>query len=144
MFGRELRSELIGDYVVKRRQMETFLIIGVGAVLGANLRYWVSIWAAQHFGVPFPWGTLIINFTGSCLLAVFLAYAAKHTSLDPRYRLLIATGFCGGYTTFSTYANDSVALSRAGDWVGALGNILGSNLLCLAGVVIGLIIGNLL
>ncbi len=122
--------------------METILMIGIGAVIGANLRYFVSLWAAQQFGTTFPWGTLIINFTGSALLAVFLAFLANHTGVDPRYRLLIATGFCGGYTTFSTYANDSVALFRAGDWIGAVGNVLGSNLICIAGVVVGLLIGS--
>ena len=125
-----------------RRHLETFLIVGLGGIIGANLRYVVSVWAVGQFGSAFPWGTLIINLTGSTLLAVFLAWAANRTTLDPRVRLLIATGFFGAYTTFSTYANDSVALLRAGDWIGMVGNVLGTNALCLVGALIGLVIGS--
>ena len=121
--------------------METFLIIGLGAVLGANLRYLVSVWAVGQFGSGFPWGTLIVNLAGSFLLAVFLAWAANHTSLDPRIRLLVATGFFGAYTTFSTYANESIALFQAGDWIGAAGSVLGTNGLCLLGSLVGLALG---
>jgi CrcB protein len=124
-----------------RRQVETFLIIGLGGFVGANLRYVISVWAVEHLGASFPWGTLIINFTGSLLLAVFLAWAANRTPLDPRMRLLVATGFFGAYTTFSTYANESVALLQAGDWIGGVGNILGTNATCILGAVIGLAIG---
>lgn len=125
-----------------RRRVETFLIIGLGAVLGANLRYLVSVWAVGQFGAGFPWGTVIINVTGSCLLAVFLAWAANHTTLDPRLRLLVATGFFGGYTTFSTYANESITMFGMGNWLGAIGNIVGTNLVCLVSVVAGLAIGS--
>ena len=98
-----------------RRKLETFLIIGLGGIIGANLRYLVSVWAVGRFGSAFPWGTLIINLTGSALLAVFLGWAANRAALDPRVRLLIATGFFGAYTTFSTYANDSIALLKTDD-----------------------------
>ncbi len=125
-----------------RRRVETFLIIGLGAVLGANLRYLVTVWAVEQFGVGFPWGTLVINVAGSFLLAVFLAWGANHTTLDPRVRLLVATGFFGAYTTFSTYANDSIAMIGMGNWLGAVGNIVGTNLVCLIGVVAGLAIGS--
>jgi CrcB protein len=127
---------------IKRQRVETFLLIGLGGIIGANLRYWVSLWAADHFGKLFPWGTLIINFSGSCLLAVFSAWAVKHTTLDPRIRLLVAVGFFGAYTTFSTYANESIALLQSGDWIGGLGNVLGTNLLCLFGVIVGLASGS--
>jgi len=86
----------------------------------------------------FPWGTLLINFSGSFLLAAFLGWSAHRINVDPRLRLLVATGFFGAYTTFSTYANESVALWQAGNWLGALGNVLGTNLVCLAGVLLGL------
>ncbi len=125
-----------------RRRVETLLIIGLGGFLGANLRYLISVWAVGQFGASFPWGTLIINLTGSCLLGLFLAWAANHTALDPRIRLLIATGFFGAYTTFSTYANESMALFQAGDWIGGLGNVLGTNALCLVAALIGLGIGS--
>jgi len=121
--------------------METFLIIGLGGFIGANLRYLVSIWAVGQFGASFPWGTFIINFSGSCLLAVFIAWSGRHAPLDPRVRLFLAVGFFGAYTTFSTYANESVALLQAGNWIGVLGNILGTNLVCIMGAIIGLSVG---
>ncbi len=126
---------------ITRQQIETFLIIGLGGVIGANVRYWVSGWAADHLGQIFPWGTLIINFTGSALLGVFNGWATNHTPLDPRIRLLIAIGFFGAYTTYSTYANESVALLRGSDWIGAVGNILGTNLLCIGGALLGTVFG---
>ena len=122
--------------------METFLIIGIGGFIGANVRYWVAGWAIEHFGRLFPWGTLIINFTGSALLGVFLAWAGNRSTLDPRVRLLVAVGFFGAYTTFSTYANETVTLLQAGDWAGVLGNVLGSNLLCILGAIVGVAIGS--
>jgi CrcB protein len=122
--------------------VETLLIIGLGGFVGANLRYMVSVWAAERFGVGFPWGTLIINFTGSLLLALFLAWLNNHVTIDPRWRLFIAVGFFGAYTTYSTYANETVALMQANDWIGALGNILGTNLVCIVGALVGLALGN--
>jgi CrcB protein len=126
---------------ITRRQLETFIIIGIGAMIGANLRFWISGWIAQSLAQTFPFGTLAINFTGSLVLAVFTGWATNHAGIDPRLRLLVAIGFCGGYTTFSTYANESVALLQAGDWIGALSNILGTNLICIIAVIIGLVVG---
>jgi CrcB protein len=126
---------------ITRRQLETFIIIGIGAVIGANLRFWLSGWVAQTLGQTFPFGTLLINFSGSLALAVFTGWAANHVGIDPRLRLLVAIGFCGGYTTFSTYANESIALLQAGNWIGALSNMLGTNFICLIAVIIGLAVG---
>lgn len=126
----------------KRRQLETLLLIGIGGFIGANVRYMVSNWAAARFGQTFPIGTLLINVTGSCLLGLFLGWAANHITLDPRVRLFVAVGFFGAYTTFSTFANESVALLRAGDWLGTLVNVLGTNVLCIIGALVGLLVGS--
>jgi CrcB protein len=120
--------------------IQRILIIGLGGFVGANARYWVSGWAADRFGATFPWGTLIINISGSCLLGIFLGWVSNHINVDPRVRLLVATGFFGAYTTFSTYANESIAMLQAGNWIGGLWNVLGTNLLCLAGALVGLLI----
>ena len=95
--------------------METMLIIGFGAFIGANLRYLISTLMTAYAGNAFPWGTLLINFTGSVVLAIFVGYAAQHINLDPRLRLFIAVGFCGGYTTFSSFSVEAVALMQAGN-----------------------------
>jgi len=121
--------------------METFIIIGVAGFIGANVRYLIGTWAAAQFGTGFPWGTLLINATGSTLLAMFLAWAGSRTGLDPRIRLFIAVGFFGAYTTFSTYANDSASLINSGMWLTALANILFENVLCVGGALIGFGIG---
>ncbi len=123
------------------RHMETFLLIGLGGFAGANLRYWMTGWVAERMGQTFPWGTLVVNLSGSLLLAVFIGWSAQHVTLDPRVRMLIAIGFFGAYTTFSTYANESILLLESGDWLGMVSNILGTNLVCLVGAIIGLAVG---
>ncbi len=125
-----------------RRQVENLLLIGIGGFIGANVRYWVSLWAAARFGPAFPWGTLIINLTGAALLGVFNGWAGSHLNLDPRVRLFVAIGFFGAYTTFSTYANETVALLRVSDWVDALLNLLASNVLCILGALLGVLLGS--
>lgn len=122
--------------------METLLLIGLGGFLGANARFLVSTWVVQHIGSRFPWGTMVVNFSGSLLLGLLLAWAASHTAFDTRARLFLVTGFFGAYTTFSTFANESVALLQSGDWASALGNIVGTNLVCIAGAIAGLLVGS--
>ncbi|MFW5772238.1 MAG: fluoride efflux transporter CrcB [Phototrophicaceae bacterium] len=122
--------------------MINLLFIGAGAFFGANLRYIISGWVALRAGLLFPWGTLIVNFSGSLLLATFVAWSANQSGIDPRLRLLLVTGFFGAYTTFSTYAVESVSLFQNGNWMGALANVAGSNLVCLVAVLIGLAVGS--
>jgi CrcB protein len=122
--------------------VETILLIGIGGFIGANVRYLVALWAAGRFGSAFPWGTLIINFSGSSVLGLFVGWSANHVTLDPRVRLFVAIGFFGAYTTFSTYANESVALMQAGRWLSVLANVLGTNLVCILGALFGLAVGS--
>lgn len=124
-----------------RQQFETMLLIGLGGFLGANLRYLFSGWAYRALGQGFPWGTLLVNFSGALLLAIFLAWSANQLAIDPRVRLFMAIGVFGAYTTFSTYSNESIALYQAGDWLGAVANVVGTNVLCLVGAWLGLAIG---
>jgi fluoride exporter len=121
--------------------MEKFLIISLGAILGANARYWLSSWVAQKFGTGFPYGTFIINFTGSLLIGLFLALAADRLALDPRWRLLIAVGFLGAFTTFSTYAYESFNLLSEGQWLAGLANLFGSAFIGILAVSLGVLIG---
>jgi CrcB protein len=121
--------------------MDKILMISAGAILGANARYWISTWAAQKWGSAFPLGTLIVNLTGSLLLGIFMALTAERFSLDPRLRLMIATGFLGAYTTFSTFAFESVSMLTRGEvWAGLL-NIAGSTIAGLLAVGAGILIG---
>ena len=77
--------------------------ISVGAMLGANLRYVVANWAADRWGGDFPYGTFLINVTGAFVIGVFLALITDRLTVNPLWRLFYATGFLGGYTTFSSY-----------------------------------------
>jgi len=114
-----------------------YLWIALGAVVGASARYFLSTFVARHYSTIFPYGTLLINITGSLILGFFLIYATERVLVDPRWRLLIAVGFCGSYTTFSSYAFESFALMEQSQWLLVALNILFSNALCLTAVLAG-------
>jgi CrcB protein len=121
-----------------------FLLIGVGAVLGANLRYWVTNVFVQRFGVAFPYGTLFINITGSFLLGLVLTLIANRLVVDPGFRLAIGTGFMGAYTTFSTFSVDTVTLLEQGDILLAAGYSAASLLGCILGAYVGIVLGRII
>ena len=114
-----------------------YLWIALGAAVGASARYFVSGYIARTFAAAFPYGTLVINITGSLVLGFFLILAGERMLLDPRWRLLIAIGFCGSYTTFSSYAFETFAYLEQGQWLLMSVNIVASNALCLVAVLAG-------
>ena len=117
--------------------MRAYLWVSLGALLGANLRYFVSRLAAKLLSPNFPYGTLIINVTGSFILGLFLIWTTERVFADPKWRWLIAIGFCGSYTTFSSYAFETMAYFEQGHWSLFALNIATNNLLCLAAVLAG-------
>lgn len=121
-----------------------YLVIGIGGFLGANARYLVAGWAAERFGVAFPYGTFIINISGSLVLGLFMAFLQERTVIHPNYRLFFAIGFLGAYTTFSTFTYESLRLLQDGSVFLALVNILGSTVVGLLGVLLGFILGGLI
>jgi CrcB protein len=121
-----------------------FLAISLGAVVGANLRYWMSRYAVRLLGPVFPYGTLTINVLGSFVLGFVLAWTTERTIVDPRWRLLIAVGFCGGFTTFSSYAYETMAFFEQGQWVLLAANFLSNNLLACAGALAGMALARVL
>ena len=122
----------------------TYLLIGVGGLLGANARYLASTWAANRFGTAFPIGTFLINATGSFLLGLVLTLVADRFGDNSTARLVLATGFLGAYTTFSTFTYETVALLRHGEIRSALVNALGSATLGIAGAAAGIFLATLL
>jgi len=117
--------------------MRAFAWISLGAVLGANLRYLIAQFVAKTSVALFPYSTLFINVSGSFLLGAFMIWSVERAIVNPRYQLLFAIGFCGSYTTFSSFAFESFALLEQGRWGGFALNILLNNLLCLAAVIGG-------
>lgn len=109
--------------------MEKFALISLGAMLGANARYWLGDWAAKTWGAAFPFGTTLINMTGSFILAFFMTFAMDRFMIDPRWRIFFAVGFLGSYTTFSTYTYESINLTLNGHWAAGLINLFGSAVL---------------
>ncbi len=118
--------------------MKDFLAISVAAIVGANLRYLISRLAALEFGSVFPYGTLAINVVGSFIVGFFVIWTTERALVDPRWRLLVAVGFCGSFTTFSGYAFESMSYFERGQWGLMLANVLGNNLLCLSGALAGM------
>ena len=114
-----------------------YLWICLGAVVGASARYFVSTQAARVVSSAFPYGTLLINLTGSFILGFFLVLTGERLLVDVRWRWLVAVGFCGSYTTFSSYAFETFALFEQGQWWLVAANLVGSNLLCLVSVLAG-------
>ena len=124
--------------------MLDFLAISLGAIVGANLRYWMSRYAVRLLGPVFPYGTLTINVLGSFVLGFFLVWTTERTIVDPRWRLLIAVGFCGGFTTFSSYAYETMTFFEQGQWSLLTANFVSNNLLACAGVLAGMALARLL
>jgi CrcB protein len=124
--------------------VKDFLAISIAAVVGANLRYLISRLAAQEFGSAFPYGTLVINIVGSFIVGFFVIWTTERVLLDPRWRLMVAVGFCGSFTTFSSYAFESMAFFERGQWALMLANIFSNNLLCLGGALAGMAVARTL
>jgi fluoride exporter len=121
-----------------------FLAISLGAIVGANSRYLVSRYAARLLGPVFPYGTLIINVVGSFLVGWFLIWTSERVLIDPRWRLLVVIGFCGGFTTFSSYAYESMAYFEQGQWWLMAVNVVSNNLLSLLAAMAGMALARLL
>ncbi|MBE2201328.1 MAG: fluoride efflux transporter CrcB [Anaerolinea sp.] len=117
--------------------MNRYLLIALGAAVGANARYLTGVWAGNRFGADFPYGTLIVNIVGSFLLGVLLTLGTGRLQLSPEARLLLAVGFLGSFTTFSSYAVESMNLWRDASVWRSLLNIVGNNLAGLLAVILG-------
>lgn len=124
--------------------MKDFLAISVAAIAGANLRFLMSRLAAKEFGPVFPAGTLIINILGSFIVGFFVIWTTERVLLDPRWRLLVVVGFCGSFTTFSSYAFETISYFEQGQWGLMVANILSNNLLCLGSALAGMAVARAL
>ena len=121
--------------------MTTCWWIGLGGFLGANARYLVGQWAGTHWGVTFPYGTMIVNITGSFILCSLVAFFGDRGDLAPTLRMALIVGFLGSYTTFSTFSNEWLQLLERGETFRAmiylLGSVLGGGLAGSGGLLLG-------
>lgn len=121
-----------------------FVFVSLGAIVGANARYILSRYAAKVLGPVFPYGTLLINVAGSFIVGWFMIWTTERVLVDPRWRLLVIVGFCGGFTTFSSYAFESVAYFEQGQWALMATNILTNNVLSLMAALAGMALARVL
>ena len=119
--------------------MQSYLVIGFGGALGSIARFWFSGFVARHLGDSFPFGTLLVNISGSFIIGCF----AGMTNVEGRFlvsatvRQFFMIGICGGYTTFSSFSLQTLDLMRAGEWLRASLNAGASVFLCLLAVWLG-------
>ncbi|WP_058533435.1 fluoride efflux transporter CrcB [Legionella saoudiensis] len=120
--------------------MVDILWISMGAIIGANLRYLVNRFSLRYLSADVPYGTFIVNLTGSFILGFFLAWSFGRMELDPKWRAFVAVGFCGAYTTFSSFSYETYALIEQGSYGLAAMNFICNNLFCLIAVIAGVIL----
>jgi CrcB protein len=123
----------------------SYLWVAIGGALGSVGRFWLSGLAASRFGETFPWGTLLVNVTGSFVIGILSALTSPEGRFAPSSRVLavqlLMVGVCGGYTTFSSFSLQTLELLRTQQWLHAGANILLSVALCLIAVWLGYLLG---
>ncbi|HET6439268.1 MAG TPA: CrcB family protein [Anaeromyxobacter sp.] len=124
--------------------MTRLLLVCLGGALGTGARYLLATWMAQAFGPGFPRGTILINITGSFLIAVILELSLTTGVISPATRAFLTTGVMGGYTTYSSFNHETIRLAEQGTWSLAALNLGITVLGCLAAGVAGVFAARLL
>lgn len=126
--------------------MITYLWIAIGGALGSVGRFWLSGFVASRIGETVPWGTLVINVTGSFLIGIIGALASPEGRMDSQSRAFatqfLMIGICGGYTTFSSFSWQTLRLLQDREWLHAGGNVILSVTLCMIAVWLGYALGS--
>jgi len=124
--------------------VERFLLICLGGAVGTALRYLTSGVAARWLGADFPYGTFIVNITGSFLIGVIQQVGTTSLLISDTTRLFLAVGVMGGMTTYSSFSYETVRLAQSGAWVQAWLNVLVTTALCLGLCFLGIGVGKLI
>ena len=127
--------------------MIAYLWVALGGAIGSVARFGIGGIVSDKFGQSFPWGTLVVNVSGSFLIGLFGALAAPEGRLNPQSRIFAAQflmyGICGGYTTFSSFSWQTLQSLQDRQWLYAGGNILMSVVFCMAAVWLGWLLGSM-
>ncbi len=117
--------------------MNNLLLIAIGGAVGSVSRYGCQKWIYQIYPHPFPFGTFVVNVTGCLLIGLFFGLSEKGNLVSPEWRILLTAGFCGGFTTFSTFSFETLSLLKEGEYAYALLYIFLSVLVGLLAVWLG-------
>ena len=109
--------------------MRSLLFVGIGGGVGSMLRYGISLFVGRNVPIVFPLGTFLVNCSGCFLIGVFYAFASRYAWFSEEWRLLLITGICGGYTTFSTFSYDGVYLLKSGSYFSFIVYVFGTMML---------------
>ena len=115
-----------------------YAIVFLGGGIGAALRHGVNLGAARWLGIEFPWGTLVVNITGSLVMGLLAGYFAFKGDASQHWRLFLATGVLGGYTTFSAFSLDAWLLYERGEMSAAAMYVMASVVLSIGALFVGL------
>ena len=123
--------------------MARFFLICLGGAIGTGARYAVAVWMARTVGTAFPYGTLLINAGGSFLLGLLMQLSLSTGMISADMRLIIGTGILGGFTTYSTFNYETLALVTEDAWGAALVNVAATLIGCLVAGALGIAIARI-
>ena len=106
--------------------IKSMLLVGIGSFFGGSLRYFISTMMKNICGQGFPWGTLTVNLLGCLVFGLLFALFSKYGTTSSPWYLLLTTGICGGFTTFSTFAHESMQMLQNGNTGGFIGYVVAS------------------
>jgi len=123
---------------------EKLILVFIGGGFGALARYSLAGWVQQSSDSGFPWGTMTVNVAGSILIGLVMSLSTRVLWLTPQLRILLATGFLGGFTTFSTFSYETLSLVQEGELTFAGLNVACTVTACLFGTWAGISVGRIL
>lgn len=124
--------------------MLNYILVSAGAAIGGALRYGISSYIQRNISVVFPYGTLVVNVVGTFILGIIMFYLNEKELIGNEFRLFLTVGFCGGFTTFSTFSYETLTLFRDSEFGLAIYNVLLNVVLCLVGIYLAYLISKLI
>jgi len=118
----------------------TLILVGIGGLFGSVLRYLVAVFFVRQADSPFPYGTFAVNLAGCFIIGVVFALSEKGDLISPEWRILLTTGFCGGFTTFSAFSYESIRMIQDGEILFVSAYIAGSVIIGLAATYLGMLL----